>query len=40
VYTETLRRHGARHEAKGHGFGYEIRAIAERVKAALGGGDA
>ncbi|MDR0569832.1 MAG: DNA cytosine methyltransferase [Clostridiales Family XIII bacterium] len=25
VYVETLRRHRARHEAKGHGFGYEIR---------------
>lgn len=25
VYVETLRRHKARHEAKGHGFGYEIR---------------
>ena len=25
VYLETLRRHKARHEAKGNGFGYEIR---------------
>jgi DNA (cytosine-5)-methyltransferase 1 len=25
TYLETLRRHRARHEAKGHGFGYEIR---------------
>lgn len=25
VYVETLRRHKARHEAKGNGFGYEIR---------------
>lgn len=25
TYVETLRRHRARHEAKGHGFGYEIR---------------
>ena len=25
VYVETLRKHKARHEAKGHGFGYEIR---------------
>ena len=25
VYMETLRRHRARHEAKGHGFGFEIR---------------
>ena len=24
VYIETLRRHRARHEAAGHGFGYEI----------------
>lgn len=27
VYLETLRRHKARHEAKGHGFGYEIRPL-------------
>lgn len=27
VYLETLRRHKARHEAKGHGFGYEIRDL-------------
>ncbi len=27
VYVETLRRHRARHEAKGHGFGYEIRPL-------------
>lgn len=26
VYLETLRRHRARHEAKGNGFGYEIRS--------------
>lgn len=26
-YLETLRQHKARHEAKGHGFGYEIRAL-------------
>ena len=26
VYVETLRRHRARHEAKGNGFGYEIRS--------------
>lgn len=25
TYVETLKRHKARHEAKGHGFGYEIR---------------
>lgn len=27
VYLETLKRHKARHEAKGHGFGYKIRDI-------------
>ena len=27
VYIETLRRHRARHEAAGHGFGYEIRDL-------------
>lgn len=27
VYVETLRRHKARHQAKGHGFGYEIRDL-------------
>ena len=27
VYLETLRRHKARHEAAGHGFGYEIRDL-------------
>lgn len=27
VYVETLRQHRARHEAKGHGFGYEIRDL-------------
>lgn len=27
VYVETLRRHRARHEAAGHGFGYEIREL-------------
>ena len=27
VYVETLKRHKARHEAKGHGFGYEIRDL-------------
>lgn len=27
VYMETLRRHRARHEAKGNGFGYEIRDL-------------
>lgn len=27
VYMDTLKRHRARHEAKGHGFGYEIRDL-------------
>lgn len=27
VYMETLRKHRARHEAKGHGFGYEIKDL-------------
>ncbi len=27
VYVETLRKHKARHEAKGNGFGYEIRDL-------------
>ncbi|MDR0221071.1 MAG: DNA cytosine methyltransferase [Lachnospiraceae bacterium] len=27
TYMETLRKHRARHEAKGHGFGYEIRDL-------------
>lgn len=27
VYVDTLRRHRQRHEAKGHGFGYEIRPL-------------
>ena len=27
VYVDTLKRHKARHEAKGHGFGYEIRDL-------------
>jgi len=27
VYVETLRKHKARHESKGHGFGYEIRQM-------------
>lgn len=27
TYVETLKRHKARHEAKGHGFGYEIRPL-------------
>ena len=38
VYLETLRRHRARHEAKGHGFGYEIRAWEDVAKAIVCGG--
>jgi DNA (cytosine-5)-methyltransferase 1 len=34
VYLETLRRHRARHEEKGNGFGYEIRGL-DGVAAAL-----
>lgn len=38
VYLETLRRHRARHEAKGHGFGYEIRALDDVAAAIVCGG--
>ncbi len=38
VYLETLRRHRARHEAKGHGFGYEIRAWDDVAGAIVVGG--
>jgi DNA (cytosine-5)-methyltransferase 1 len=38
VYVETLRRHRARHEAKGHGFGYEIRDWDEVAGAIVCGG--
>jgi DNA (cytosine-5)-methyltransferase 1 len=38
VYIETLRRHRARHEAKGHGFGYEIRGWDEIAGAIVCGG--
>jgi DNA (cytosine-5)-methyltransferase 1 len=38
VYMETLRRHRARHEAKGHGFGYEIRAWDDVAGAIVCGG--
>ena len=38
VYLETLRRHRARHEAKGHGFGYEIRDLDDIAGAIVCGG--
>ncbi|MCL1843230.1 MAG: GNAT family N-acetyltransferase [Defluviitaleaceae bacterium] len=38
VYVETLRRHRARHEAKGHGFGYEIRDWEDIAGAIVCGG--
>ena len=38
VYLETLRRHRARHEAKGHGFGYEIRGWEDVAGAIVCGG--
>ena len=38
VYMETLRRHRARHEAKGHGFGYEIRDLDDVAGAIVCGG--
>ncbi|MDR2131790.1 MAG: DNA cytosine methyltransferase [Clostridiales Family XIII bacterium] len=38
VYLETLRRHRARHEAKGHGFGYEIRGLDDVAGAIVCGG--
>ena len=38
VYLETLRRHKARHEAKGHGFGYEIRNLDDVAGAIVCGG--
>lgn len=38
VYLETLRRHRARHEAKGHGFGYEIRDWEDVAGAIVCGG--
>ncbi|MCL2207675.1 MAG: DNA cytosine methyltransferase [Fibromonadales bacterium] len=37
-YLETLRRHRARHEAKGHGFGYEIRGRDDVAGAIVCGG--
>lgn len=38
VYMETLRRHRARHEAKGNGFGYEIRDWEDVAGAIVCGG--
>lgn len=38
VYLETLRRHRARHEAKGNGFGYEIRDWEDVAGAIVCGG--
>lgn len=38
VYVETLRRHRARHEAKGNGFGYEIRDPEDVAGAIVCGG--
>jgi DNA (cytosine-5)-methyltransferase 1 len=38
VYVETLRRHRARHEAAGHGFGYEIRGWDDIAGAIVCGG--
>lgn len=37
-YMDTLRRHKARHEAKGNGFGYEIRALDDVAGAIVCGG--
>lgn len=38
VYLETLRRHKARHEAAGHGFGYEIKDLNGIANALVCGG--
>jgi len=38
TYIETLRRHKARHEAKGNGFGYEIRSMDSIAGAVVCGG--
>ncbi len=38
TYLETLRRHKARHEAKGNGFGYEIRGMEDVAGAIVCGG--
>lgn len=38
TYIETLRKHKARHEAKGNGFGYEIRELSGQAGAIVCGG--
>ena len=38
VYMETLRRHKARHQSKGNGFGYEIRDLNGQAGAIVCGG--
>ncbi len=38
TYLETLRKHRARHEAKGNGFGYEIRELDSKAGAIVCGG--
>lgn len=38
AYLETLKRHRARHEALGHGFGYEIRDVSGQAGALVCGG--
>ena len=38
VYMETLRKHRARHEAKGNGFGYEVRDLDDIAGAIVCGG--
>ena len=38
VYIETLKRHKARHEARGNGFGYEIRDLDGKAGAIVCGG--
>lgn len=38
VYMETLRRHKARHQSKGNGFGYEIRDLDGQAGAIVCGG--
>lgn len=38
VYLDTLKRHRANHESKGHGFGYEIRPINGTANAVVCGG--
>lgn len=38
VYLETLRRHRARHESLGHGFGYEVKELSDIANAIVCGG--